>query len=103
MTRCAGLAWWTAADTTRPPDLGDLCHRARRRRVRPSTADVPAVAAVMVGVPVGVAVAAAPAREPQLAHPRPRLASACALTARSAGSPIYRDAERSRPVTLSLA
>ncbi|MGB2571634.1 GerMN domain-containing protein [Micromonospora citrea] len=60
----------TAADTARPPDLGDLSHRARRRRVRSVTA-AGLVAAAMVAVPVGVGVTAAPTREPQLAAPAP--------------------------------
>ena len=58
----------TAADTARPPDLGDLRHRARRRRVRSVTA-AGLVVAAMVAVPVGVAVTAAPSREPQFAAP----------------------------------
>ncbi|MEU1964438.1 GerMN domain-containing protein [Micromonospora sediminicola] len=60
----------TAADTARPPDLGDLRHRARRRRVR-SVAVAGLVAAAMAAIPVGVAVTAAPSRAPQLAAPAP--------------------------------
>ncbi|GAA3767807.1 GerMN domain-containing protein [Micromonospora maritima] len=73
----------TAADTARPPDLRDLRHRARRRRVRSVTA-AGLVAAAMVAVPVGVAVMAAPTREPQLAAPAP---TAPASPAPSAASP----------------
>ncbi|MEV1142226.1 GerMN domain-containing protein [Micromonospora sp. NPDC049799] len=60
----------TAADTARPPDLSDLRHRARRRRVR-SVAAAGLVAAAMVAVPVVTAVVATPAGEPQVAAPVP--------------------------------
>ncbi|TWJ24289.1 GerMN domain-containing protein [Micromonospora endolithica] len=78
----------TAADTARPPDLGDLRHRARRRRVR-SVAAAGLVAAAMVAVPVVTAVVATPAGEPQVAAPAP--------TAPTAGPPAASSAPPPRP------
>ncbi|WBB54667.1 GerMN domain-containing protein [Verrucosispora sp. WMMD573] len=66
LRRMAGIA----ADTARPPDLGNLRHRVRRRRAR-SVAAAGLVAAVMVTAPVGAAMMSAPTGEPQVAAPAP--------------------------------
>ncbi|ATO17531.1 hypothetical protein CO540_29935 [Micromonospora sp. WMMA2032] len=61
----------TAAHTARPPDLGDLRHRVRRRRIR-SVAAAGLAAVAMAAVPVGVVAGmGAPPPEPQLAAPAP--------------------------------